>query len=117
MNDDNTTLIIMAAAGLAVSLSAIPLIIGRVPRNRWYGFRLPSTLADDRVWYQANREMGWFLMGVGLLPCLLAAPTFLSLFRVPAFLILAVMGLSAPVAIAYGAHRAQKLKEQIDSQA
>jgi hypothetical protein len=43
----------LAVDALAVAL-AIPLLMRKVPRNRLYGFRTRSTLADDRVWYEAN---------------------------------------------------------------
>ena len=43
--------------GLPVLLIAvsIPLMLGMVPRNHWYGFRTPKTLSSDSVWYPANR--------------------------------------------------------------
>jgi uncharacterized membrane protein len=37
---------------------AIPMIVGMIPRNRFYGFRTPRTLASDQVWYPANRFAG-----------------------------------------------------------
>ena len=36
----------------------IPLILEKVKRNRFYGFRLPKTLASDEVWYPANAMAG-----------------------------------------------------------
>ena len=36
----------------------VPLLQRRVPRNRWYGFRIPKTLASDAVWYPANEIAG-----------------------------------------------------------
>lgn len=37
---------------------AIPLMSRKVPRNLVYGFRTPSTLSDDRIWYEANAHFG-----------------------------------------------------------
>jgi uncharacterized membrane protein len=37
----------------------------RVPPNAWYGVRLPSTLADDRTWYEVNERTGRDLLIVG----------------------------------------------------
>ena len=51
--------------GLLLAGLAVPLIRGRVPRNPWYGFRVPKTLASDEVWYAANRFMGRDLLGCG----------------------------------------------------
>ena len=51
---------------IAVSL---PMILGKVPPNRIYGFRDATTLVDPEAWYQANRIAGWFLFagaGFGL---------------------------------------------------
>ncbi|MGO9380097.1 MAG: SdpI family protein [Dissulfurispiraceae bacterium] len=42
-------------------VASIPLILGVVPKNRWYGIRTAKTMADDRVWYSANRFGGWML--------------------------------------------------------
>lgn len=38
---------------------AIPLILGLIPPNRWYGFRTARTLPDERVWYRVNTVGGW----------------------------------------------------------
>ncbi len=43
-------------------LAAIPLALGLIPRNRFYGFRIRKALADDRVWYSINRLAGIMLM-------------------------------------------------------
>jgi uncharacterized membrane protein len=45
-----------------ISLFSIPLVIGIVPRNRFYGMRTRKTLADDSIWYRANRFGGWALI-------------------------------------------------------
>lgn len=37
---------------------AIPLILQKVPPNPFYGFRLPKTQSDPRIWYAANRAAG-----------------------------------------------------------
>ena len=41
-----------------VALVSVPFILGRVPRNRFFGFRTPRTLASDAVWYPANYTFG-----------------------------------------------------------
>jgi len=67
-----TWLFLLSALGLG--LAALPLIAGRVPPNRWYGFRVPRTLADPQVWYPANAYAGKLLLAHALL---LAAATLL----------------------------------------
>jgi hypothetical protein len=44
-------------------LISVPLVVGVIPRNRFYGFRTPKTMSDDRVWYRVNRVAG---IGVAL---------------------------------------------------
>jgi len=39
-------------------LIALPLILGLIPRNRFYGVRTPKTLSDNGVWYPVNRVAG-----------------------------------------------------------
>jgi uncharacterized membrane protein len=45
---------------------AIPLIIGKVPRNWAYGFRTKKTLSNDEIWYKANKFGGVSLLAAGL---------------------------------------------------
>jgi uncharacterized membrane protein len=44
---------------------AVPMILQKVPRNSWYGFRTPYTLSSDQVWYRANRISGVTLAAAG----------------------------------------------------
>jgi len=38
---------------------SIPLILGLIPRNRFFGFAIPVfTMSSDAVWYHANRVAG-----------------------------------------------------------
>jgi len=45
---------------------AIPLILQRIPRNGFYGFRTPYTLSSDDVWYRANKIAGITLLATGV---------------------------------------------------
>lgn len=45
---------------------AIPVILKKVPRNWFYGFRTPKTMSSDEVWYEANRIAGLGLLTVGV---------------------------------------------------
>ena len=42
--------------------ASIPLVLGVVPRNRFYGIRTCKTMSDDGIWYPANRVGGWTLI-------------------------------------------------------
>lgn len=37
---------------------AVPLMLRKVPRNRFYGFRSKATLRDERMWYDVNAYFG-----------------------------------------------------------
>jgi hypothetical protein len=51
---------------LLVGLS-IPLLLDKVPPNPWYGFRVPSTLANATLWYKVNRHTARWLLLAGVL--------------------------------------------------
>jgi uncharacterized membrane protein len=50
-----------------ILLFSIPLVIGIVPRNRFYGIRTRKTLFDDAIWYRTNRFGGWALIIASIL--------------------------------------------------
>ena len=56
---------------VALGLVSILLILRVVPPNRWFGICTPRTLANEAVWYTANRAVGRVLLsamaaGVGV---------------------------------------------------
>ena len=51
---------------LVVVASSIPMILGKVPPNRIYGFRTARTLSSPEVWYPANRVAGWFMVAAAV---------------------------------------------------
>lgn len=53
-------------------LVCIPLVLGLVPRNRFYGIRTAKTLAEEHYWYSANRYGGWALLVSSLIYLLVA---------------------------------------------
>ena len=55
--------------GLLV-LATLPLVLGWVPPNRWYGFRFPGARLEPALWYQIN-AMGGRLFIAGLIMCAL----------------------------------------------
>ena len=42
------------------------MIMGKVPPNHWYGFRVRRTLEDPDTWYPANVYAGKLLLVCGL---------------------------------------------------
>jgi uncharacterized membrane protein len=59
------TLIAYVLPGLAV-VFGVPMALGLVPPNRFYGYRTRKTLASADVWYRANRVSGWSLALAGI---------------------------------------------------
>jgi len=52
--------------GAVSILVGLPLATRRVPPNRWYGVRVPATLSDPAIWYEANAVTGLDLFRLGL---------------------------------------------------
>jgi uncharacterized membrane protein len=47
---------------ISLVVLAIPLVLEKVPRNYFYGFRTRYTLSSDAVWYRANKISGITLL-------------------------------------------------------
>lgn len=77
-------------AGLAFMASGLPLIYQKVPPNHWYGFRVPKTLSNPRIWYAANRIAGIDLLLAGVVIALTAILTTLMSLFLPAGLLAAL---------------------------
>ena len=44
------------AGAIVLIALAGPLLLRRIPPNGLYGFRTPSTLRDERLWYEVNAK-------------------------------------------------------------
>jgi uncharacterized membrane protein len=64
-------------SGLLLAAFSIPLILGEIGPNSWYGFRVKKTLDDPTVWYPANAFAGKRLFVVGIVGSLFAPLFFL----------------------------------------
>ena len=49
-----TLLYMYVIFGLLLAALSVPMLLDKVPPNPWYGFRVPSTLADETLWYKIN---------------------------------------------------------------
>src|SRR5689334_5106692 len=58
MNVVDLGLLIVIGCCAVTVLTGIPLALRKIPRNLAYGFRTRATLADDRVWFEANAHFG-----------------------------------------------------------
>jgi|SRR5262245_18957536 len=61
--------------GIIFIIIGIPFILETIPPNRWSGFRVGKTLSDERIWYAANRVMGYDLVIAGTVIFLTALVT------------------------------------------
>lgn len=61
------------ALPLFVCALALPMMLEKLPPNRWYGFRTSKTRSSEAIWYPANRIAGWCLFYAGLLAFALTA--------------------------------------------
>jgi len=57
---------------------SIPMVLGKIPPNRFYGFRTRKTLSNPEVWYSANRLAGIDLI-IASLASLLASALLIPL--------------------------------------
>ena len=53
-----------------MALFSLPMAMGIVPPNRFYGFRTGKTLSSPRIWYAANQRAGWLLFAAGVISLL-----------------------------------------------
>ena len=54
-------------------LASVPLVLGRIPQNRFYGVRTRKTLSDRRVWLAANKLAGRLVITSSLIYLSIAA--------------------------------------------
>src|SRR4051794_2247351 len=59
-------LILFVCSGLVLVGLAIPLILGKVGPNPWYGFRVERTLSDPAAWYAVNTYAAKRFLVVGI---------------------------------------------------
>ncbi len=81
----------VALGGLLIALG-LPMVLGRVPPNRLYGFRTPTTLARPDIWYPVNRVAGWWSVVLGAVTATATAIAWVGgAPPVPAVVVLAVV--------------------------
>ena len=51
---------------IATIAAAIPLVLGKVGRNPWYGVRIPASFESDERWFEINHYGGRLLLAWGM---------------------------------------------------
>ena len=67
MNDDIFLLAMSTFIGTLFIAVSVPLILKKVPPNKWYGLRIPATFSDETVWYEANVWTAKDMLKLGVL--------------------------------------------------
>ena len=94
-------LVTILACNALFALVSLPLVLRKVPRNGFYGYRTRATLGSDFVWYEANAYFGWRFLIASAATCI--AAVFLSrsgIFEPGTYLKVSVGLLVAPVLVA-----------------
>ncbi len=66
-------MLLFIACGVFQMAVTVPMIRRRVKPNPTYGFRIPKTLSDEQVWYDANAYAGRLLFASGAAQAIVAA--------------------------------------------
>ena len=90
-----------AGSGILLAALSVPLMRRRVPPNAFYGLRIPETLEDEEVWYEANARSGKDLLHVGLATLLGSGLFALIPWKEPAHYALAMSVVLVVIVIAY----------------
>jgi hypothetical protein len=53
--------ILFVVSGFGLAVLSVPLILGKIPPNGLYGFRVRKTMEHPEIWYPVNQYAGkWF---------------------------------------------------------
>lgn len=59
--------VVHCGIGLLTAAVAIPLVLRKIPMNRYYGIRITKAFKSNRNWYDINAYGGKLLLAYGLL--------------------------------------------------
>jgi hypothetical protein len=76
MTDEQILFGVSLVAAVLLFVLGIPLERGLIPPNRWYGFRTPSTVQNEHIWYPVNRVTGGWMTAIGPVTALTAFAVF-----------------------------------------
>lgn len=77
MNDNTYAALLFSIVGIIYIGLGIPLLLGRIPPNSWYGCRTEKTLSSDEIWYPVNRVTGRYMIVSGAAVILSAFGVFI----------------------------------------
>jgi hypothetical protein len=53
-------------SGVLVMALSVPMILGKIPPNGLYGFRVKKTMENPAIWYPVNAYSGKWLFAISL---------------------------------------------------
>lgn len=66
MSENTRAALLFSISGIVYIVLGLPLLLGRVRPNTWYGARTMKTLSNDTIWYAVNRVCGRDLIAGGV---------------------------------------------------
>jgi len=67
MNEYLILITAFISLGIMEIILGLPLFLEKVKPNWLYGFRLPSTLSKEEIWYKSNKYVGRDFVVTGIL--------------------------------------------------
>lgn len=100
--------------GLMILIS-LPLARGTIKPNRFYGLRTRATLADERVWHEANRYAGRLMIRGGAVGMMIAVVLFFApgMYDVYVPVVLGVLLLVVLALTGWSARHARMLERRL----
>ena len=116
MDDAFIIIISFIFVGAILILLGIPLLLGKIKPNWLYGFRLPSIVRNEDIWYKINKQVGRDLIiaGVVIIIGMFILLILKSYFTINQLIIISLLLVNIPliIAIIRGLVLLKKLKNQ-----
>ena len=84
-------LILCASLAVSCIVISIPLYLGKIKRNYYYGVRTLKTLSSDAIWFSANRDSGLYIIFAGIIVLFTACGLFLLRSTLPELVLLVII--------------------------
>ena len=101
MDDRLLIILILISVGALEIIMGIPLLLEKIKPNWLYGFRIPKTLSNEKIWYECNKYMGRDFIVAGTIVVLvsIALLTFVNIFSLMEIIWIEVIILLVPIII------------------
>jgi hypothetical protein len=69
-------MIMFLSSGLLLAALSVPMIMGKIPPNGFYGFRVKKTMENPKIWYPVNSYSGKWLLAASLVQAVAAVAIY-----------------------------------------